>query len=87
MGLPVIRAGWSRCGAPRAQGSLRSVPGRAYWGGWGESQIYDTGAATQLGQFQPPSDEVWGVDPDAARNLVLASDMPSGPWIIRPKGL
>ena len=47
----------------------------------------ETGSATQLGQYQPPSAEVWGVYPDAGRDLVLASDMGSGLWIIRPKGL
>jgi hypothetical protein len=45
------------------------------------------GAATQLGQFQPEGADVWGVYPDPAHKLVLASDIGSGLWIVRPKGL
>jgi hypothetical protein len=47
----------------------------------------DAGAATQVGQFQPPGSDVWGVYPDPSRDLVFASDLGSGLWIIRPKGL
>ncbi len=50
------------------------------------------GSSRQLGQFVPPTAAgtpplVWGVYPDHARDLVLASDITSGLWIIRPKGL
>lgn len=50
------------------------------------------------GQFVPPPTEdptgffpavpiVWGVYPDPASDLVIASDMNSGLWIVRPTGL
>jgi hypothetical protein len=50
------------------------------------------------GQFVPPSDnqrkrfldrgpaQVWGVAIDLSRNLVYASDMRTGLWIVRPTG-
>ena len=51
------------------------------------------GSSHQLGQFVPSSSErfgvplLWGVYLDSGHNLVLASDMGSGLWIVRPKGL
>ena len=47
----------------------------------------DFGATSQLGQFQPAGADVWGVYPDAKHKVVLASDIGSGLWIVRPKGL
>jgi hypothetical protein len=47
----------------------------------------DQGATTQIGQFAPAGADVWGVYPDAANDLVLMSDIGSGLWIVRPKGL
>jgi hypothetical protein len=47
----------------------------------------DTGAARQLGQFAPPSADTWGVYPYASKGFVLASDLGSGLWIVKPKGL
>ncbi|TML16026.1 MAG: hypothetical protein E6G31_02890 [Actinobacteria bacterium] len=51
------------------------------------------GSSHQLGQFVPPASDrfgvplVWGVYLDSSHDLVLASDMGSGLWIVRPKGL
>jgi hypothetical protein len=50
------------------------------------------GASRQLGQFVPPASGdtpplVWGVAIDSAHDLILASDITSGLWIVRPKGL
>lgn len=51
----------------------------------------DQGVSHQLGQFVPPASDapplVWGVYPVAGRSLVLASDIVSGLWIVKPKGL
>ncbi len=51
----------------------------------------DRGESHQLGQFVPPASDapplVWGVYPVAGKSLILASDIVSGLWIIRPKGL
>lgn len=47
----------------------------------------DFGATKQIGQFAPPSSDVWGVYPDASKGYVLASDLGSGLWIVKPKGL
>lgn len=52
----------------------------------------------QRGQFVPPATPdregvfptvpiVWGVYLDRQRNLVLVSDINSGLWILRPRGL
>jgi hypothetical protein len=50
------------------------------------------GVSRQRGQFVPPPNgdtppEVWGVAVDHAHDLVLASDLSSGLWIVRPRGL
>jgi hypothetical protein len=46
------------------------------------------GVTHQLGQFVPPgSPFVWGVYPLRHRRLILASDLGTGLWIVRPKGL
>jgi hypothetical protein len=51
------------------------------------------GSSHQLGQFIPPASDrfgvplVWGVYLDSGHDLILASDMGSGLWIVRPKGL
>jgi hypothetical protein len=51
------------------------------------------GSSHQVGQFVPPASArfgvpmVWGVYPDAGRDVILASDMGSGLWIVQPKGL
>lgn len=51
----------------------------------------DRGESHQLGQFVPPASDapplVWGVYPVSGKSLILASDIVSGLWIIRPKGL
>jgi hypothetical protein len=52
----------------------------------------DQGASRQLGQFVPPPSGtapplVWGVAVDSASDLILASDIHSGLWIVRPQGL
>ena len=40
----------------------------------------------QIGQFVPPGfPQVWGVAVDPAHRAVLASDMNSGLWLVRPK--
>jgi hypothetical protein len=44
------------------------------------------GTEDPTGTF-PPIPIVWGVYLDGHRNLVLASDMNSGLWILRPVGL
>lgn len=60
--------------------------------------LADPHAPRLRGQFVPPPTEdpsgvfppvplVWGVHLDRARNLVLASDINSGLWIVRPTGL
>lgn len=60
--------------------------------------LADPRAPRPRGQFVPPPTEdpsgvfppvplVWGVHLDRARDLVLASDMNSGLWILRPTGL
>jgi hypothetical protein len=51
------------------------------------------GSSHQLGQFVPPASDrfgvpmVWGVYLDSGQDLILASDMGGGLWIVRPKGL
>ena len=53
----------------------------------------DRGAARQLGRFTPPAGPpfgvplVWGVYVDHVHHLILASDMGSGLWLVRPRGL
>jgi hypothetical protein len=53
----------------------------------------DQGVTRQLGQFVPPVGAdgtpplVWGVFVDSAHDLILASDINSGLWIVKPKGL
>jgi hypothetical protein len=52
----------------------------------------DQGVSRQLGQFVPPPTGktpplVWGVAVDAANDLILASDIRSGLWIVRPQGM
>jgi len=49
----------------------------------------DQGVSRQLGQVVPPGSPplVWGVFIDSAHDLILASDITSGLWIVRPKGL
>ena len=46
------------------------------------------GTATQLGQFVPDKSGglpfTWGVAPVPDRNFVVASDIGSGLWIVRP---
>lgn len=52
-----------------------------------------SGSSRQLGQFIPPPSErfgvplVWGVYVDSVHDLILASDMGSGLWLVRPKAL
>jgi hypothetical protein len=61
-------------------------------------QIGKAGVTRMRGQFVPPAapdpfgvlptaPEVWGVYLDRQRDLILASDMNSGLWILRPVGL
>jgi hypothetical protein len=51
------------------------------------------GVSTQRGQFVPPptsdgsSSEVWGVYVDKIHNVILASDMTNGLWIVKPNRL
>jgi hypothetical protein len=49
----------------------------------------EQGVSHQLGQFVPPGSPplVWGVSIDSTHDLILASDITSGLWIVRPKGL
>ena len=52
----------------------------------------DQGVSHQRGQFVPPATGetpplVWGVHIDSAHDLILASDITSGLWIVKPKGL
>jgi len=52
----------------------------------------NSGVSRQLGQFIPPPTQfapplVWGVAPDSAKNVILASDITSGLWLVRPVGL
>ncbi len=60
--------------------------------------FHDPANPTQRGQWVPPAAEdpsgifpripiVWGVYLDRQRNLVLASDINSGLWVLRPIGL
>ncbi len=49
-------------------------------------QFVPPGAVDESGIF-PPVPIVWGVFLDHQRNLVLASDMNSGLWILRPRAL
>ncbi|CAN5266856.1 hypothetical protein BH20ACT24_BH20ACT24_06670 [soil metagenome] len=53
---------------------------------------FANGVAHQKGQFVPPSATeepplVWGVYPDRGQDVILASDIISGLWIVRPEGL
>jgi hypothetical protein len=51
------------------------------------------GAMRQLGQFTPPANAdgspplVWGVFVDSKHDVILGSDINSGLWILKPKGL
>ena len=53
----------------------------------------DQGVTRQLGQFTPPANAdgspplVWGVFVDSEHDLILGSDINSGVWIAKPKGL
>jgi hypothetical protein len=52
----------------------------------------DQGVSRQLGQFVPPPSGttpplVWGVAIDSGNDLILASDIRSGLWVVRPQGL
>jgi len=53
----------------------------------------ERGASHQLGQFVPPIGPtlrvplVWGVYVDHVHHLILASDMGSGLWLVRPRGM
>ena len=53
----------------------------------------DRGATRQLGHFVPPATGlfgvplVWGVYVDHVHHLILASDMGTGLWLVRPRGL
>jgi hypothetical protein len=52
----------------------------------------DQGVSHQRGQFVPPATQaapplVWGVYIDSAHDLILASDITSGLWIVKPTGL
>jgi hypothetical protein len=60
--------------------------------------VSEAGAAWMRGRFVPPATAdplgvlptaplVWGVFPDSSSDLVFASDMNSGLWIVRAKGL
>lgn len=60
--------------------------------------LSDPADPTEVGYFVPPTTEdphgqfptaplVWGVWPDPARNVILASDINSGLWILQPTGL
>ncbi len=51
----------------------------------------DKGATSQRGQFVPPPNngsptEIWGVFIDTTHNVILASDITAGLWIVKPKG-
>jgi hypothetical protein len=74
------------------------VLGTQFFSSWHSDGIVwwtmsDSGSSHQLGQFVPPASDrfgvplVWGVYLDSGHDLVLASDMGSGLWIVRPKGL
>jgi hypothetical protein len=74
------------------------VLGRQFFSSWYSDGIVwwtmsSNGSSHQLGQFVPPSSDrfgvplVWGVYLDSGHELILASDMGSGLWIVRPKGL
>ena len=53
----------------------------------------DRGITRQLGRFVPPASPrlrvplVWGVAIDHVHDLILASDIGTGLWLIRPRGL
>jgi hypothetical protein len=53
----------------------------------------DRGAARQLGRFAPPRAAplglplVWGAAVDRVHRVVLASDIGTGLWLVRPRGL
>jgi hypothetical protein len=53
----------------------------------------DRGVAHQLGHFVPPASPrlrvplVWGVCVDHLHDLILASDIGTGLWLVRPRGL
>jgi len=67
-----------------ASSSRRDTPTAWVW--W---TMNEQGVSHQLGQFVPPGSPplVWGVAIDSAHDLILASDITSGLWIVRPKGL
>jgi hypothetical protein len=52
----------------------------------------EQGVSHQLGQFVPPANgntppQIWGVFPDTGHGLILASDITTGLWIVKPEGL
>jgi len=74
------------------------VLGNQFFSSWYSDGIVwwtmaSNGSSHQLGQFVPPASDrfgvplVWGVYLDSSHDLILASDMGSGLWIVRPKGL
>ncbi len=73
------------------------VRGREFFSSWYSDGIVwwtmrDNGASYMKGQFVPPSTRfapplVWGVYPDARHDVILASDITSGLWIVKPSGL
>jgi hypothetical protein len=75
-------------------GHNTEVVGDDFYSSWYSDGIVwwtmgEDGTSTQLGQFVPPSHPqgpplVWGVYPDRANDLILASDILSGLWIVRP---
>jgi hypothetical protein len=71
------------------------APGQ-YFSSWYNDGIVwwtmdDHGASRQLGQFVPSgnadSPGVWGVYIDTVHKVILGSDIHSGLWIVKPKGL
>ena len=72
--------------------------GRQFFSSWYSDGVVwwtmsDRGAARQLGHFVPPAAPafrvplVWGVFVDHVHDVILASDIGTGLWIVRPKGL
>ncbi|HEU5161186.1 MAG TPA: hypothetical protein VFU43_29595 [Streptosporangiaceae bacterium] len=71
--------------------------GGQYFSSWYSDGIVwwtmdDHGASRQLGQFVPSATAdgpplVWGVFIDRVHKVILASDINSGLWIVKPKGL
>jgi hypothetical protein len=71
--------------------------GRQFFSSWYSDGVVwwtmsDQGVSRQRGQFVPPATQaapplVWGVHIDSAHDLILASDITSGLWILKPIGL